>query len=661
MKKGIIIVFLMLATSVARTQDYFRSVTSGDWSSTTTWESSINASVWVPAISVPNSAANTIWIRNGHTVSVSTSVSADQLVIENGGTLDHTGGIFTIDDEPGDDLDIQNGGVFVLSVDATVPNFTASANVNVATGGILRVSASGLTSTAGGGVHLPNFVYQHQSVLEYTLTLPFGSLGITYFPNVNSATIPIFRVTANSAVLLVGSNSNTTFNGLFEITGTATVRWRFAGDKIFRNGIRNTGDMDFDAGTIATAKFKITGATAELGGGGSLLVPGSTGLEIGSNTTVTMVSNKTVTGNISLQPDTYIELGAYSLTVTGTIIITPVTTSYVKTNGMGVLILNSVGASGKSFPVGNSTFNPVYISSLTSTNLSLRVEDGINPPIYNNARAVLKTWVISSSVSSPSVFFNFGYTLPTDAGGSFNASGTVEVGYHIATWNLFQSSLSQTPLGGGAYVVSTTIPFTAFSPNLPISFVIANTGSVLPADYFIFAKAQKINATGWIEWNIADVDQVRDFVIERSANGSAWRQIATILPVSNKLHYSFTDGQLMKGRNFYRIRVNRFSGITRYSNTVALINGANGLLITSLIPSPVHASASITVSAAKTGVVTFKIYDISGKMIMQWKSLVTAGTSGMLADMRDMAPGIYHIKACTSDGLEQAVYRFLKQ
>src|SRR6187399_1132741 len=62
--------------------DHFRSVASGDWASTSTWESSPDNINWVAATLVPTPAANTISIRNGHTVTVSTSQGLDQLLIE---------------------------------------------------------------------------------------------------------------------------------------------------------------------------------------------------------------------------------------------------------------------------------------------------------------------------------------------------------------------------------------------------------------------------------------------------------------------------------------------------------------------------------------------------------------------------------------------------
>src|SRR5436190_16463779 len=144
--------------------DHFRSITSSDWASTSTWESSADNINWVAATLVPTPAANTISIRNGHTVTVSTSQGLDQLLIESGGTLFHSGGTLTINDGTGDDIMVQGGGVFVLASAANAPVFSpATATANINTAGMLRLSASGLTG-AGTGVNASNYIYSNAAV-----------------------------------------------------------------------------------------------------------------------------------------------------------------------------------------------------------------------------------------------------------------------------------------------------------------------------------------------------------------------------------------------------------------------------------------------------------------------------------------------------------------
>ena len=66
----------------------YRSVASGDWNATTTWEASADGgSTWSPATATPTSADGAISVLNGHTVSVSAPVTVDEVTVANGGIL----------------------------------------------------------------------------------------------------------------------------------------------------------------------------------------------------------------------------------------------------------------------------------------------------------------------------------------------------------------------------------------------------------------------------------------------------------------------------------------------------------------------------------------------------------------------------------------------
>lgn len=661
--------FSLTANFTPASTDFFRSFQSGDWNVLSTWESSPDGiAPYLPATAIPDFNANTIAILNTHTVTVNSFPIIDQVVIQSGGILNYAGGTITIHDGAGDDVDIQTGGVFNLAVPSSPPLFgIGTPTINIATGGILRISAAGLTS-AGVGINANNYIYQHQSILEYTLNGGFSSSDVVFFPNVNASTIPIFRTTAIApTIMLVGSNNPTTFNGVFDCAGDATVRWQNPGNKIFRNGIRGIGNIDFETASIGIAKFIINGATAELGGTGSLIVPPIGGLEIGTPTLVTMSSNKTVTGNIALLDASQINLGAFDLTVTGTISNATVT-SYVRTNGMGKLTLNNIGPGlpgGKLFPIGLSTINPLFIQSTPTTSYSARVVEPITPTIYNSSQAVLRTWYISTPATAPTATISFGYTFnpPTECGPFYNNAGPVEVGVNISNvWNIHQANLTPAnfPFVPGTFIVTPTAPINYFNgTTTEFPFVIANNGAVLSVDYNIIAQAQKINNTGRINWKVFTTNSVSKFEVQRAAGNGTYETIASINPVNLLLDYNFTDIALPNGINQYRIKVTRQNGAVVYSNTVTIINDSRGLLITSIAPNPVQSQAYLTISSGKAASAQFYVYDITGKLVKQFRKNITEGSTVLPVDMADLAPGLHLIMAVTVDS--KAVFRFNKK
>ncbi|MEI9962549.1 MAG: hypothetical protein WDM76_15945 [Limisphaerales bacterium] len=90
----------------------YRSKQDGNWSDASTWESSPDGATWTDAITAPTAADNTITIRN--TVTIAANVTVDEVVVASGGTLVMSSA-FSVNDGLGDDIDVQDGGVFVLA------------------------------------------------------------------------------------------------------------------------------------------------------------------------------------------------------------------------------------------------------------------------------------------------------------------------------------------------------------------------------------------------------------------------------------------------------------------------------------------------------------------------------------------------------------------
>ncbi|HQQ86344.1 MAG TPA: hypothetical protein PKV46_10585, partial [Candidatus Marinimicrobia bacterium] len=195
----------------------------------------------------------------------------------------------TVNDGSGDDIIVQNGGMIIYS---SQPTYNTGSTIRINTGGILRISAGGLTGTKAV-IHTTSHIYESGSVLEYTLTSSFSASGITYFPNVDENTIPIFRITALTAS--PGGNSATVINGIIEVSSGANFSWSSTGTKTFRNGIKVYGNM----GQGTSGQFIISATTAEISGTGTVAL-GSGGLSIAGNVTLSAIldcDSCAITGN----------------------------------------------------------------------------------------------------------------------------------------------------------------------------------------------------------------------------------------------------------------------------------------------------------------------------------------------------------------------------
>lgn len=105
---------------VPKSNNYFRTRSSGDWNNFSTWQSSADSITWISAVTIPNDSANTIIIQNGHTVTLTDSVKVDQLTIQDGGVFNVApNALLIVNDGPGDDIIVAPLGSLVIQSDST--------------------------------------------------------------------------------------------------------------------------------------------------------------------------------------------------------------------------------------------------------------------------------------------------------------------------------------------------------------------------------------------------------------------------------------------------------------------------------------------------------------------------------------------------------------
>lgn len=623
--------------------DYFRTAQNGDWGSLSTWESSPDNSNWFPATLIPGSSANTISII-ADTITVSSNQDMDQVIIYPGSVIEHNAGTLTVNDGAGDDILVQSGAVFHLKINPG-PVFSGAATMRIMAAGTLMLSASGLTG-AGTGVNASSYVYGHQSILEYTLSLAFSTSGVTYFPNVSPDTIPVFRTTNNIGI--VGAIANTTFNGTFEANGNIT--FANSGNKIFRNGIDGTGNIDGSG----SGKFIINGKTAVFGGSGVLTVPTVAGMDIGNGTScnVYLASGKTVNNNITLLNNTWFYLLGSSLTMNGTISGGSVN-AHLVTSGLGTLIMNNIGATPVGFPVGASatTFNPVFIYNGGGLNYAVRVEQGINPAIAVPINAVNRTWFVTPFGGTPgTVNVNFFYAAG-EANPGFNYAANLELGQFTGAWNVIQTGL----IPAGSYQVPTIISTLAEDIEAPL--VLGNLGAILAAgdpvtiNYF---KGAKQNVVHNLQWKLTcNSSPVVTMVLERSNNGINYEAVfsAQATNIQCRQPFNFIDNKPAAGANYYRLKLTDINGNISYSAVVQLINIIRGIELLNIAPNPVVNNLfNLQVRSEHAQDLQLVITDIQGRLVQTSVVNIVAGLNRIPVHTTGLTSGNYQLFGETGEG-----------
>jgi len=290
----------------------YRSAATGAWNVATTWQT-WNGSAWVATVTTPSSTSGVITIISPHVVSITASVSVDQVTVNSGATLTSSAGTLTI----ASGLGLQVDGTFI-DANATSIAFGAGVTWQLgATGTFIKNSASAIaiwhTSYQGGGGMAAIPATSNWIVRRTAAAIPsFSNVGITYgnltFENTNATTLNISAT---------GSTNFMTVKGNLDIGGSGTT------GVVVTNPNSNATPTQVQGNMIVRASRTYTGTGTGISVQGTLQVLGTfnantaSATNITGVTTITGVYNANGTSNSTFQSTTAIN-GTYNSGATST-------------------------------------------------------------------------------------------------------------------------------------------------------------------------------------------------------------------------------------------------------------------------------------------------------------------------------------------------------
>jgi hypothetical protein len=284
---------LMLCNLAFPANEQFRSIVSGNWNANSTWEMSTNnGSTWIPATLSPTDASGTITIRFPNIVTVTASVSADQVNIDSGTVSINTAVVFTLLNGTGNDLTILKGGTVagdgIFQTQGTVAmnlrngsNFNAALKINTGTAtvndqsspftgklfGTLTVDAGATLFVGNGGYFLE--VYKaivNNGTISGTGSATLVLKGISLTNN-SSVTIRNLRVDSTSSISGAGSFTSNTISVSSAAALTLTSNVTFS--PVLSFTVNNGGTLNLNSNTLTfnSGTFEIPGTGIVLNSG----------------------------------------------------------------------------------------------------------------------------------------------------------------------------------------------------------------------------------------------------------------------------------------------------------------------------------------------------------------------------------------------------------
>jgi hypothetical protein len=182
--------------------------------------------------------------------------------------------------------------------------------------------------------------------------------------------------------------------------------------------------------------------------------------------------------------------------------------------------------------------------------------------------------------------------------------------------------------------------------------IVFKANSTLPAQFTNINATQK-GAAVQVDWKVATEKNIKQYVVEKSTNGSSFTTIAT--QAANNIDnssYTAMDNNPITGSNYYRILSTDNSGKQQYSNVAVVKIGGKQSSI-SVYPNPVAGNVmNLQLENIAKGNYTIQLVNTQGSVEMQTK-LQHAGGSGTQSIQipNTISNGNYVLKTTADNGV----------
>lgn len=483
--------------TMAQTAGDYRTAASGNWNNTATWQR-YDGVTWIANPAVPTSADGAIAIRNGHNVTLTAPVTADQLTVETGGTLTLSsfGNNLTINDGAGTDLTV-DGTLALGPTNITASPATATAVINGIfnwTDGTMAINTTAsatATVNLSGNVqkNINNSTFTNDGVMNWATGASSGGIFFNSGHLINNGTINeqfqsnrgFSNASGTNSFVNNGTFNKTTANAFANLavpfTNSSTGILKGTGLYNLNGTISNTGTVapGNSPGALTVNPAVITGQTPTL----SFEIDGGTPVteydQLTVNNPVNITgSNLVVTETNSHSPlQTYTIMNAASISGTFASVTIPInytlnytsggTTVSVTKNSFSLPLtwgdINAVAEGSVAVRINFSTLQEIETASFVIEHST----DGANftaagdLPAAGNSGTTLKYSFVHNSPSLSTT--NFYRIKQFDINGHFTYSKTIVFRFHGNTTKAV--ILKENP-------VKTTLNFTVLEEDLRI-------------------------------------------------------------------------------------------------------------------------------------------------------------------------------------------------
>lgn len=164
-----------------------------------------------------------------------------------------------------------------------------------------------------------------------------------------------------------------------------------------------------------------------------------------------------------------------------------------------------------------------------------------------------------------------------------------------------------------------------------------------------------------LSWNTSTETQNKEFVVERSTDGTAFITIGTVKAKGNSSvtqSYSFLDISADRGATAYRLKQINIDGTFITSATVSINKAiSNNFTIASMTPLEQQNIVEITLDVKKDAAVTYMVEQYEGMLIYTATQYLQSGRNIITIDISELEVGTYKISLKGDDETESIIFK----
>lgn len=269
----------------------------------------------------------------------------------------------------------------------------------------------------------------------------------------------------------------------------------------------------------------------------------------------------------------------------------------------------------------------------------------------DNTHGSVNIYVDQGSASN---VFPMNYTVAFDSNGDdvFNFSDNYTYGVDSTA-----SSIDITNLVAGKYKITVGSASGCYLKTLPFSILACLPP--LPSQLVYFKYVQSQNDWQTFEWQLSDVENIQNIILEKSTDGSFFIFENLLQPRDLKGIKIFTQTVPVRtGFSYYRLRLNDKTGNTIYSPVVK--TKKSNLFEEKVWPNPINHKINVLFTSAIAAKGIYKIYNITNTVVKQGVTSIHKGINNLHFPLPELSAGIYQLFIITNTASKPILFRFVK-